>query len=164
MDPTLSPREAENRDKWLSKLDDKILLKSGKIPKQRENQSRYQRGLAYHNLIKSILERVFSMEEHYGVDCWEVLIMPGFFRNSEDNAFFKYREMWTEQQMQHGQRSYKSPWPLIEGRSLQKLISTPAAHPRRKPLDRKEERPETVLNYIWNNLMIFLKILMKRYH
>ena len=97
------------------------------------------------------------MEEHYGVDCWEVLIMPGFFRNSEDNAFFKYREMWTEQQMQHGQRSYKSPWPLIEGRSLQKLISTPAAHHRIKPLDRKEERTETVLNYIWNNLMIFPK-------
>ncbi|MDA9736740.1 DGQHR domain-containing protein [Gammaproteobacteria bacterium] len=157
LDPTLSPREAENRDKWLSKLDDKILLKSGKIPKQRENQSRYQRGLAYHNLIKSILERVFSMEEHYGADCWEVLIMPGFFRNSEDNAFFKYREMWTEQQMQHGQRSYKSPWPLIEGRSLQKLISTPAAHHRIKPLDRKEERTDTVLNYIWNNLMIFPK-------
>jgi hypothetical protein len=51
--------------------------------------------------------------------------------------------MWTEQQMQHGQRSYKSPWPLIEGRSLQKLISTPAAHHRIKPLDRKEERTDT---------------------
>ncbi len=157
LDPNLDPREAEKRDKWYSKLDDQISSRVGRIPQNRENRSRYQRGRIYHNLMKSILERVFTMEEHYGADPWSVLIMPGFFKKNEEDGYYKYNEMWIEQRMTQGARTYKSPWPLIEGRYLQNLISRPAAHHKIKPLDRKEERRDRVLDYIWRNLMIFPK-------
>ncbi len=77
---TLEPNEIRKILKHNKYLESQIKeIDSKGFPKKRK--SRPDAGLKYHGLLKDIVHLMFQKEEHYDVDYWDTLVMPGFWKS-----------------------------------------------------------------------------------
>ena len=147
----MQPQEVKKILKYNKYLEDKIIkLKNGAVKKKK---SRLELGKDYHIALKDLVHLILQKEDHYDVDYWESLIMPGFWK--EDNVWDGILKRWNKEKASAGANAYKYPMNHVEGKPLRQILMLPQKHRQAKPKDNREQRIESTLNYIWDHFLIF---------
>ena len=149
---TLEPNEIRKILKHNKYLESQIKeIDSKGFPKKRK--SRPDAGLKYHGLLKDIVHLMFQKEEHYDVDYWDTLVMPGFWKSG--NVWDSVITRINEEKAKAGANAYKYPMNHVEGKLIRELLSFPQKHNQAQPKNDTEKRINAVLDFIWKHFLIF---------
>ena len=149
---SLEPNEIRKILKHNKVLENKIKeIDSKGFPKR--GNSRAERGAGYHVLLKDIAHLMLQKEEHYDVDYWDTLVMTGFWKSG--NVWDDVITRWNEEKSKAGANAYKYPMNHVEGSLIRALLSFPQKHRLAQPKNDAEKRINAVLDFIWNNLLLF---------
>ncbi|MDB4828762.1 DGQHR domain-containing protein [Gammaproteobacteria bacterium] len=150
---TLQPNEVKKILKYTQHLETQLKKIESSGLSLRLKKTREDRGFYYHGLLKDLVHLIFQKEEHYDLDYWESLVMPGFYK--EGNVWDQVITRWNKEKSEAGANAYKYPMNHVEGKLIRELLCFPQKHRSAKPKDNPKERVDSVLNFIWNNLLIF---------
>jgi len=148
---SMQPQEVRKILKHNKLLEDQITKLKNRVTKKKK--SRLELGKSYHIALKNLVHLILQKEDHYDVDYWESLIMPGFWK--EGNVWDEILKRWNQEKASAGANAYKYPMNHVEGKPLRQILMFPQKHRQAKPKDNREQRIESTLNYIWDHFLIF---------
>lgn len=148
---SMQPQEVKKILKHNKYLEDQIIKLKNGVGKKKK--SRVELGKIYHSALKDLVHLILQKEDHYDVDYWESLIMPGFWKDG--NVWDDIIKRWNYEKASAGANAYKYPMNHVEGKLIRQILMFPQKHRQAKPKDNREHRIESTLDYLWDHFLIF---------